>query len=98
MIVRPKATLDRLFLERLLLNPQMKTKLLQVGGAGATREAITKAQAEQLTVPLPPLTLQQVFANRIQTVEALKASHSAALQELDRLFASLQHRAFQGEL
>jgi type I restriction enzyme M protein len=25
-------------------------------------------------------------------------AHKAALQELDRLFASLQHRAFQGEL
>ena len=98
MIVRPKVTLDRLFLERMLLNPQMKTKLLQVGGAGATREAITKAQAEELTIPLPPLPLQMIFAKRIQSVSALKANHSTALQELDTLFASLQHRAFTGQL
>jgi len=46
----------------------------------------------------PPLPLQQSFASRVQSVEALKATHKAALQELDRLFTSLQHRAFQGEL
>jgi type I restriction enzyme S subunit len=48
--------------------------------------------------PLPPFPLQQKFAAFIQSVEVLKATHNAALQELDRLFASLQHRAFQGEL
>ncbi len=46
----------------------------------------------------PPFPLQQSFASRVQSVEKLKATHRAALQELDRLFASLQHRAFQGEL
>ena len=49
-------------------------------------------------IPIPPLLLQQTFATRIQAVETLKASHSASLVELDALFASLQHRAFQGEL
>ena len=56
----------------------------------------TEIQAMQIEVP--PLALQQSFAARIQAVEAIKASHRAALQELDRLFASLQHRAFRGEL
>ncbi len=51
-------------------------------------------------VPLlvPPLPLQQIFATRIQAVESLKATHRAALTELDALFASLQHRAFAGQL
>ncbi|PIF28122.1 type I restriction modification DNA specificity protein [Acidovorax sp. 56] len=54
MIVRPKAALNGVFLERMLLSETMKRALLQIGGAGATREAITKAQAEELLVPLPP--------------------------------------------
>ncbi|MFZ3160323.1 MAG: hypothetical protein WBI05_02835 [Rhodoferax sp.] len=37
-VVGPKPTLNRLYLERLLLNPQMKTRLLQIGGAGATSQ------------------------------------------------------------
>jgi type I restriction enzyme S subunit len=49
---------------------------------------------------IPKLTLeaQKTFATRIHAVEALKTQHRAALTELDALFASLQHRAFQGEL
>jgi type I restriction enzyme S subunit len=46
----------------------------------------------------PPLPLQQEFAHRVETVEKLKAAHRASLSELDALFASLQHRAFRGEL
>ena len=38
------------------------------------------------------------FATRIQAVEALKATHRTALAQLDALFASLQQRAFAGEL
>ncbi|MFZ3139480.1 restriction endonuclease subunit S [Polaromonas sp.] len=53
---------------------------------------------EKLLMPLPPLQLQKTFATRIQAVEGLKDLHRTALQELDALFASLQHRAFQGEL
>jgi type I restriction enzyme S subunit len=51
-----------------------------------------------IPVPVLPLHLQRTFATRIQSVEALKITHNAALKELDRLFASLQHRAFAGEL
>jgi len=42
--------------------------------------------------------VQQTFTTRIQSVEALNVTHRAALPELDRLFASLQHRTFSGEL
>lgn len=51
-----------------------------------------------IPVPVFPLPLQQTFTTRIQAIEALKATHRAALAELDALFASLQQRAFSGEL
>ena len=35
-------------------------------------------------------------ATRIKAIETLKATHRAALAELDALFASLQQRAFSG--
>ena len=98
MVIRPKSTVDGVFLERMLLSRNMKRLLLQIGGSGATREAITKAQASELTVICPPLALQQTFATRIQAVEALKTTHRAALAESNALFASLQHRAFAGQL
>jgi type I restriction enzyme, S subunit len=98
MIIRPKPSLNSVFLERLLLSPDMKRHLLQLSGAGATREAITKAQAEDLQFPYPPLALQKDFASRIQAIESLKVRHRVQQTDLDALFASLQHRAFRGEL
>jgi type I restriction enzyme S subunit len=47
---------------------------------------------------LPPIKLQREFARRVTAVEALKTAHRASLAELDALFATLQHRAFRGEL
>ena len=51
-------------------------------------------------IPIPrlPLPLQQTFATRIASIEALKATHRRALAALDALFASLQQRAFTGAL
>ena len=49
-------------------------------------------------VLLPPISLQREFARRVTAVETLKTAHRASLAELDALFASLQHRAFRGEL
>lgn len=46
----------------------------------------------------PPLPLQQRFAAIVGKIEAQKARHRAHLAELDTLFASLQSRAFSGEL
>ena len=48
--------------------------------------------------PIPSLPLQKEFAQRVEAVEKLKARHRASLSQLQALFASLQHRAFRGEL
>lgn len=52
----------------------------------------------KLPVRLPPIAIQQTFARRIAAVEKLRSAQRASLTELDALFASLQHRAFRGEL
>ncbi|TVR02160.1 MAG: restriction endonuclease subunit S [Desulfovibrionales bacterium] len=46
----------------------------------------------------PPLDLQQRFASIVESIERQKARLRSHLAELDTLFASLQHRAFNGEL
>ena len=63
-----------------------------------TQPTLNIKQIAETKVFCPPLALQQTFATRIQAVESLKATHRAALAELDALFASLQHRAFAGTL
>ena len=47
---------------------------------------------------IPPLDLQQRFAGIVKLVEQQKARQRAHLAELNTLFASLQSRAFRGDL
>ena len=65
---------------------------------GATFREITLGRLRELPVLVPPLPLQQTFATRIAAIEALQATHRRALAALDALFASLQQRAFAGQL
>jgi type I restriction enzyme S subunit len=62
------------------------------------KKTITAEVIKKIKIPLPPFSLQHEFARRVEAVEKLKAAHRASLSELDALFASLQHRAFRGEL
>jgi type I restriction enzyme S subunit len=73
-------------------------RLIQGASTHGMKGMVSKSRFEQIMLMSPPLSLQQSFATRIQAVESLKAAHRAALTELDALFASLQHRAFSGEL
>jgi type I restriction enzyme, S subunit len=55
-------------------------------------------QIQNFLIPLPSMSEQQEFTDRIQAIEALKAQHRESLAKMDTLFNSLQHRAFRGEL
>lgn len=73
-------------------------KTLEDTAPESAQKNINLGILRELDVPLPPLSLQKEFAHRVKAVEKLKAAHRASLSELDALFASLQHRAFRGEL
>jgi len=59
---------------------------------------INATEVKAMRIPQPPVSLQRNFACRVASVEKLRALHRTSLTELDALFASLQHRAFRGEL
>jgi len=65
---------------------------------GINTEGLTLDHLKAFPLPLPPIPLQREFARRVTAVEALKTAQRASLAELDALFATLQHRAFRGEL
>lgn len=73
-------------------------RLVQQASTSGMKGMVSKSRFEQIMLIVPPLPLQQDFARRVAAVEKLKATHRASLAALDELFASLQHRAFQGEL
>ena len=51
-----------------------------------------------LPIPAAPLDLQRRFAAIVHSVAQQKTCQRAHLGELDTLFASLQSRAFRGDL
>lgn len=70
-----------------LISKEYQTKLLADSRAnGATREALTKQYIENARVILPPLPLQQKFAEKIEAIEQQKTRISQSIAEAQKLF------------
>jgi len=98
MLYRP--ALNRLTSEYLLYSFMSPYLQLQFNrhGAGSTVKHLPLPACRAFELRIPPFPLQQTFATRIASIEALKATHRRALAALDALFTSLQQQAFSGEL
>lgn len=92
-----KDILNNTFLMHALTSKEVRDQIF-ARSTGSTVRGIRQKELRKVRIPIPPLTLQQDFAQRIVAVEKLKAAQRRSLAELDALFASLQHRAFRGEL
>lgn len=60
--------------------------------------SINMTQLRSFPLLLPPVELQRDFEKIASSVAEQHAIQTASLSELEALFASLQHRAFRGEL
>ncbi len=86
----------------MFLNLQLRSvpmrALLKSKSKTATMTTIDQKALSSVELVVPPIELQSRFAAVVESVERQKASFHAHLAELDTLFASLQCRAFQGDL
>jgi type I restriction enzyme S subunit len=98
MLLRPDRTAAvGEYLWAFLLTPAAYKRATRlVGGSASPHLNIRDIIAFQ--VPRPPMGLQREFAMRVASVEELKQAHRSSLAYSDGLFASLQHRAFHGDL
>jgi type I restriction enzyme S subunit len=65
---------------------------------GATVKNLNIDLVRDVSVPVAPIPLQREFAVKIARLDELRDKHMKSMAELVALFASLQHRAFRGEL
>jgi len=86
-----------LYLATLIQNEAIQRQLESMSHGG-TMGILNAGLLKQLSIPIPPLDLQHRFAAIVESVEEQKDLMRAHLAELDTLFASLQQRAFNGEL
>ena len=83
------------FANNMFLNDRFKGQLLDIGeSGGATRQAITKQQLENLAVILPPIALQEQFAAFVEQTDKSKLAVQKGLQELEILKKSLMQQYF----
>ena len=86
------------FLHAYFLQHPIARRYLTRKAKGAIMSGLNMGIIKDLPVPLVPMRDQQEFARRVEAIEALKSQHRTALGQFDELFASLQQRAFRGEL
>jgi type I restriction enzyme S subunit len=72
--------------------------LVQKASSGGMKGLVSKSVLSAIDTIVVPDAIQQEFAEHLAAVEHLKNRHESQLAEQDALFASLQHRAFRGEL
>ena len=92
-----RSIMEPVFLLHVGLGPYFISKLSEVSSS-TTIKTIKARDLAAISIPLPPLDLQRRFAAIVKSIQQQKASQRAHLAELDNLFASLQSRAFRGDL
>lgn len=85
------------FMWGFLNTPSIYQHVNAMSGGGAAPRVNIK-QLRKIEAICPPLRTQHMFDRFVRSVEGASALHRKHLAELDALFASLQSRAFRGEL
>lgn len=93
-----QASLQPQFLCHLLNSRGGRKHLLRSGKTTSGLNTITVSEVRLAPIFVPPNFLQTEFDVRVKAIERLQSSYSSFLANSDSLFASLQHRAFRGEL
>ena len=73
-------------------------KLVQNASSGGMKGLVSKSRFSSIQFMVPPWSLQQEFGERTAVTDQIDFLQGYHLKMLDELFASLQYRAFRGEL
>ena len=88
-----KDGLDKYYLAELLKFPQIKKRLTGIS-RGVRQANISNKDILDLSVPIPPMKLQQQFADFVTQVDKSKVAVQKALDETQMLFDSLMQKYF----
>ncbi len=96
--IQPNAELmNKTFLLHMLRVPEIKSRITQKS-RGIRQANISNSDVLDLEIPVPSIEMQRNFDSYVTSVESTRVSMRQTCIGNDQLFASLQHRAFRGEL
>lgn len=96
--IKPRQNISDKYFLAFLMRMDFFVKEATIKSAGANLPRISPNILEKFKVYVPPLSLQQEFAEIVNKTEALKEKQKQSEQELENLFQSLMQKAFKGEL
>lgn len=89
--------IDPNFLEY-LINSQIVQQQFRQEITDTVRTFLSLTKLKTVKIPLPPLPLQQKFAQIVQKFERLRTQQREAERQAEHLFQTLLHQAFQGNI
>ncbi|MDO5618002.1 restriction endonuclease subunit S [Kocuria sp.] len=91
--------MDAHFFQTMMMSSVVRPRVRQLaGGSAASMSNISKQRLSGLVVPVPPIEQQRAFSRVVEDAKARLHRMTLQAKALDELFASLQSRAFKGEL
>ncbi len=73
------------YVHAILISPEFKVKLLEIGDGATSRQAITKLQLEEFKIPLPTIEEQQKIVDKIEKIEIKIAKLERQIADIPQL-------------
>lgn len=96
-LIKPNIQFNSLFLLHHFKDLHFQNEIQNSRNTSAQAGLYT-GQIKKLKVSVPPIELQNQYAERVQVIEAQKVQAQASLAQAEDLFNSLLQKAFKGEL
>jgi type I restriction enzyme S subunit len=96
-LLRPSDRVLPIFLREAINSPP-STRQFNASLKGIGVPNLHEKEIRKTLIPIPPIDVQRDFVSRIEAIEKNRNQQRVSLKNLDALFASLQYRAFRGEL
>lgn len=90
---------NKIYLWKLINNEMFREKIKMISnGSAKSMSNISKQNLMKLKIPVPPIELQNEFAEFVTKTDSIRSKMEASLSELEDNFNSLMQKAFKGEL
>jgi type I restriction enzyme S subunit len=98
IITRPKIGVINAKYLTYFFNSDIGKRIVASKEVGGIQKHFNIGAIKALKIPVPPIELQNRFAQIVEKTEALKTQYQQSLEELENLYGSLSQKAFRGEL
>lgn len=98
IICRPKKELVISYYLVYLYNSDRFQKVVENNEVGGVHKHLNIGVLKSIDLPIPPITLQNQFAEIAQKIENIKTEQEVQLRNLEELYASISHKVFAGDI